>query len=689
MFNRTYRVVAWVLAGLAGLVLLGLLAIRLLVDPNAHRAEMQAAFREATGRELTLAGPLSLSVFPWLAVATSDAVVSNRPGFGEEPFARLGHARLGVRVWPLLASQRLEFGPVEVGQLKLNLAVAADGSNNWSDLLERFEKKPATGPGDGGGRSEPKEFELSIASLELREASVSFRDQQTGAQYLVSGVELETGTLRPGVPVDVRTGLGVSRNGKDIGRFELETQLDATQEGVLALVDTTGTISFASSQQEDVPPIELRAPRIELRTATNDIDAAVIEATLAGTTLRTSLHFKQGRDGPQMQGSFTVPATNPRALLKLLGAPAPKTRDPKALSRFEAQGDVSFARRHGLQLQPLMLVLDDTKFDGRLAIANLDRRSVRFDLRGTSLDVDRYLAPRTSAPAAGPAKGAAGREPPFKALRELDVEGRASLDELRLAGVDLRSVEVGLQARDGRIRVDPLRAAAFGGRAASSLTLDVRGSVPAVHLEQRLENVDVAAMLGQLINVRQIQGRGRAHFVLDTQGQDADSLFRGLHGTFDLNVADGALLGADLGYEIERALGAAQLRQPTAQNTRRTDFRTLRGRGTLAGRTLRNQHLEFVSDIATVRGRGDVDYGRNHLDLDLTARLLKVPPGRMFGIKLSRVENVDIPLEVTGPIDAPKVRPDVNSLLQAIAKSSLQEPLEGKIKQGLKDLLGL
>jgi len=217
----------------------------------------------------------------------------------------------------------------------------------------------------------------------------------------------------------------------------------------------------------------------------------------------------------------------------------------------------------------------------------------------------------------------------------------------------------------------------------------VRGSVPAVHLEQRLENVDVAAMLGQLINVRQIQGRGRAHFVLDTQGQDADSLFRGLHGTFDLNVADGALLGADLGYEIERALGAAQLRQPTAQNTRRTDFRTLRGRGTLAGRTLRNQHLEFVSDIATVRGRGDVDYGRNHLDLDLTARLLKVPPGRMFGIKLSRVENVDIPLEVTGPIDAPKVRPDVNSLLQAIAKSSLQEPLEGKIKQGLKDLLGL
>jgi hypothetical protein len=114
----------------------------------------------------------------------------------------------------------------------------------------------------------------------------------------------------------------------------------------------------------------------------------------------------------------------------------------------------------------------------------------------------------------------------------------------------------------------------------------------------------------------------------------------------------------------------------------------LRGRGTLAERTLRNQQIEFVSDVATVHGQGAVDYGRNHVDLDLTARLLKLPPGRMFGIKLSRVENVEIPLEVTGPIDAPKVRPDVNSLLQAVARSSVQEPVEDKIRNGLKDLLG-
>jgi AsmA protein len=686
MVRRLYKVIAWILAGMAGLALLGLVAIRLLVDPNEHKAEIQAAFREATGRELTLQGPLSLSYFPWLAVTTRDAAISNRPGFAEEPFARLGHARLGVRVWPLLASQRLELGPVEVAQLELNLAVAPDGGNNWSDLFERPAQEPGT-PG-GGETGESKSFELSIASLELREASVSFRDRQTGAQYLVSGVELETGTLRPGSPVDVRTGLALSRNGKALGRFELETQVDATQEGVLALVGTAGTMHFATTTRA-VAPIELRAPRIELRTATSAIDAPLLEVATGATTLRTSLHFRQARDGPELRGAFTVPATDPRRLLESLGARPPKTRDPGALGRFEAQGEVSFSRRQGLQLQRLAVQLDDTKLDGRVALTDLDRKSVRFDLRGDALDVDRYLAPGNTASPGRPAVTKARRKPQFEGLRDLDLAGTASLGRSRLAGMDLRNVEVALRVRNGRVVVDPLRAAAFGGRTAASLTVDLRTDVPAVHLDQRLEGVDVAAMLGQLLELRQIQGRGRAHFVLDTEGLDFDSLFRGLRGTFDLDVADGALLGADLGYEIERALGAAQLRQPTAPNRGRTDFQTLRGRGTLAERTLRNEHLEFVSDIATVRGRGDVDYGRNQIDLDLTARLLKVPPGRMFGIKLSRVQNVEIPLQVTGPIDAPKVRPDVNSLLQAIAKDSLQQPLEGKIKQGLKDLLGL
>jgi AsmA protein len=694
--GRAWKIAAGIVAGLVASLLLLLLAVRLFVDPNDYRDEMQAAFRQATGRELFITGPLSMKFFPWLAVATEDAVVGNRGGFGDEPFARLGHVQLRVRAWPLLVSQRLEFGPVEVSGLELNLAVAGDGRNNWSDLLDRDEARasPARGTGEvrdaGHGRTtEPtRSLDLSIASLELQKARVTFHDRQSGARYVISNIELETGALHPGAPVEVRTALAVRRNDRDLGRFELQTQLDATREGVLALVNTEGRFRFAPSRGA-MAPVTLRASRIVLHSATGAVDADGIEATAGGATLLTSLHLRQGGDGPQLQGSFTVPGTNPRNLLEWLGAPAPSTRDPAVLRRFAAQGTVSYTQDDGLQVEPLSLVLDDTKLEGRIALADLDRGAVRFDLRVDSLDLDRYFAPPGKTPAAPPATPAATREPAFEALRQLDVEGTGTLDRLRLAGVDLRNVDVGLRARDGRIQVDPLRADAFGGRAASALTVDVRGSQPSVHLEQRLDGVDVAEMLGQLVNLRQVEGRGRAHLVLDSQGLGFDALFKGLRGTFDLTVEDGALLGADLGYEIERALDTARLRPPGAANTGRTDFSTLRGRGTVAERRLRNEQLEFVSDVATVRGRGDVDYGANRVDLDLTARLLKVPPGRMFGIKLSRVENVEIPMEVTGPIDAPTVRPDVNSLLQSLARNSLQPSVEEKVRHRLKGLLGL
>jgi hypothetical protein len=98
--------------------------------------------------------------------------------------------------------------------------------------------------------------------------------------------------------------------------------------------------------------------------------------------------------------------------------------------------------------------------------------------------------------------------------------------------------------------------------------------------------------------------------------------------------------------------------------------------------------MEFVADFATVKGRGDVDYGRNKVKLDLTAKLLKAPPGRVLGVKLSRVQGIDIPLTVTGALQSPKVQPDVTALLAAVAKGSVEESLESKAKKKLKKVLG-
>src|SRR5258706_2213195 len=99
------RIVRFALLGLAGLLLLVVAAavyLALFFDPNAHKAELQRLVREQTGRELELPGELKLRLFPWVAIETGRASLGNAAGFGAEPMVAIEHARVGLKLLPLL-----------------------------------------------------------------------------------------------------------------------------------------------------------------------------------------------------------------------------------------------------------------------------------------------------------------------------------------------------------------------------------------------------------------------------------------------------------------------------------------------------------------------------------------------------------------------------------------------------------
>jgi AsmA protein len=690
--RRALRIAAWVLGGLVALVGIVSIAAALLIDPNAHKAELQAAFREATGRDLTVRGPLSLKVFPWLAFQADDLAVANRAGFGEEPFASLGQARLTVKLWPLITSRRVEFGPVTVDKLQLRLAVARNGQDNWSDVLDHLQRRePATpAPPAEAPRADQNPLELSIAKLLLKASEVSFDDAQANARYVVSGLTLETGELRQGEPVELHSALALRRNDKPLGKFEVRTKLDVAQSGVITLDKTAGRLTLHRDDGREVP-IELEAPRIALHVDSRDIDVQALQGRVGDATLSTTLRVLQQKAGPVVQGTLDMPTTNPRKVLAALGIDAPTTSDPNALQHFKARSRLQYSRAGGLQLDGLEAQLDGARLNGRIGIPSLDQPSIHFALQGDRFDLDRYLRP--SRPSNGTPSsdgpGAPDEPPAWSTLRNLDAQGSITLRSLKIAGIVAQDVRLDVRAHGGRLQVDPLRARVFGGSALTRLAMDVRDREPVVRLDQTLDGVDVGAVL-KLVDISQLQGHGKAHVTLDMRGHDVASWLQTASGPFDLTVENGTVIGADLWYEIQRAVGMAQGKgtAPSVPNTGKTRFQRMHGEGTMSDRTLHNDRMEFVADFATVRGHGDVDYGRGRVKLDLTAKLLKAPEGRVLGVKLSRVQGVDIPLAVTGALQSPKVQPDVTALLSAVAKGALEPTLEDKVQKKLKKLLG-
>src|SRR5512147_1998266 len=138
--NRTLKILGIVVGVVIVLFAALLVAVAVLVDPNDYKDQITAAVQKATGRQLTLDGKLQLAVFPTIRIAAGGATLSNAPGFGNEPMAKIGSAELQLALLPLL-SRRIEISDARLNDLELNLARDARGRNNWQDM---------GGGGDGG-----------------------------------------------------------------------------------------------------------------------------------------------------------------------------------------------------------------------------------------------------------------------------------------------------------------------------------------------------------------------------------------------------------------------------------------------------------------------------------------------------------------------------------------------------------
>ena len=102
------KVLKWLVVTMFVLVLvIGAAAAALvyLVDWNDFRDTVQVQAKKHTGRDLTIAGDLRPTVFPWVGVSIGDIALANAEGFGNTPFVKMGSADVKVELLPLLKKE--------------------------------------------------------------------------------------------------------------------------------------------------------------------------------------------------------------------------------------------------------------------------------------------------------------------------------------------------------------------------------------------------------------------------------------------------------------------------------------------------------------------------------------------------------------------------------------------------------
>ena len=263
------KFIKYLLIALAVIVIVfiaGAVVLVATVDPNDHKEEIVAAVKDATGRDLTLAGDIGFSFFPRLGVKLGEAELSNAAGFGDQPFASIEHVGVSVDLLSLLRA-KIQADTIDLRGLRVNLQKSKNGKTNWDDLSGDTSASTSSSAGEGSSLG------LEVAGIRITDSQIVYDDQQAGNKITLSPIELRTGSIGSGKPSSISAELGMAQTNPNMtaditldskAKLNLKTEVYQLSDLVLAVV----------AKGEDLPN-----GRVDLNVATN-VDANLKKESL-------------------------------------------------------------------------------------------------------------------------------------------------------------------------------------------------------------------------------------------------------------------------------------------------------------------------------------------------------------------------------------------------------------------------
>jgi AsmA protein len=673
--NRTLKILGIVVGVVVLLFAALLVAVVVLVDPNDYKDDITAAVQKATGRQLTLDGKLQLAVFPTIRIAVGAATLSNAPGFGTEPMAKIGSAELQLALLPLL-SRRIEISDARLKDLELNLARDARGRNNWQDMSGGGAATPAA---QGGGGSAG--LELAVGAVEISNARIVWNDAATGGRWTLTDFGLEAQGFGPGkkFPLTMKFGL----TGKDVAvKVAANTQATLTLASNTYRLDALDvTIDGSGAAWPGGPgQAHLKFESLTANLGDESLDLSGLTLDFLGVTAAGSLKGEKLMSNLALTGAVDIREFAPRGLLERLGVKL-ETADSGVMKRASAKATFSYNSRE-IAMRDMQLALDDSKLTGRVG---LEGERVTYDLSVDDINVDRYLPPSDKSKKAD--EGSLNEvNLPLDALRKLDARGELKLGKAKFSGMTLTNAAFALTADNGALRLTP-SAQLYGGKMAGDIKLQVEGNAARVTLEQNLEGVDIAKLGQDLLGSADITGTAKVKLNLVASGSNLGAMRKGLDGDVAFTITEGSVEGLDLWYELRRARArldkAAVPDRPAG--TPHTKFSSLAATGVVENAVLTNRDLNGKLDFMALTGAGTVNLLNDAVDFDLKAAFVD-GPALQADPDMAKYAGSTVPLRVTGTVSAPTVLPDFSALVKARVQQEVSKKL-GEKTDSLRDKL--
>jgi len=161
-----------------------------------------------------------------------------------------------------------------------------------------------------------------------------------------------------------------------------------------------------------------------------------------------------------------------------------------------------------------------------------------------------------------------------------------------------------------------------------------------------------------------------------------------ISGKLTVSGEHGAFKGIDLYYYSDLADALVHKTKPTRQDTHETPFNQLQASLDIQNGIVNNENLTIQANQMEAKGQGQISLVTQNLNYQISLQ-------RLTQGTEPKPRGPAIPLNITGDIDSPKIRPDWQAFLVDQLQAQLQQhgeewgqKIDNAIQQGLQSLVG-
>ncbi len=592
--------------------------VPMFISTDAIKSEVEAAAEQATGRKLTIAGDVSISVWPALAANIADVTFANAAGGKAANMATMKELRAELAIMPLF-SGKVQVDEFVLREPVINLEVARNGTPNWQFEPAAAPAAPAqeTGSSEETSDGGMTPTEVSLANLTIEDGQISYTDAQTGAAYTFSDVDVSLSLPSLDEQLDVSGAL--TWNGERVNIDAAVTRPRAVMDGGT----TAATIGVSSNPVtfDYAGDVSFDAQLTPKGTVTLDVPSVRKLASWTGNPLA---------DG----GGF-----GPLTLKGQIGGTGTRYTFSNAT-----------------------MSLDGMNASGNLAVETAGARpKITGSLAVDQIDTNVY---------GGEGDGGWSTDViDFSGLKAVDTDLTLSAGEIIFGNIVVGESALGLAINNGRLVANLTKMALYEGAGTGKLTLNGASATPSLAADFNLSGLAIEPFLQAASGFERLKGTGLFNIAVTAQGASQAQMVNTLNGTGKIDFRNGAIKGINLAQIIRTAL-TNPISGWSNASSQDTDFSELTGSFNITNGVLANNDLTMLGPLLRLTGAGTTSIVSKTINYRVKPKLVASLEGQ--GGTGGDATGLNVPVIVTGTWSNPKFAPDL-----AAALSDPTEVLKG------------